>query len=84
MDEVTEVDYTVEFNRSVTYDSFLVALAGYDVLNDFETRSTPAQNKVEFTLPREIIRKFEKFRKRFSIKNCIFHLDTITTTTIYK
>jgi len=82
MDEVTEVAYNVEFNRAETFDKFMLVIAQNDILNQFELVS--GKNAVGFTLPRDVIRTFERMRKGFMIRNCSYHLDSITTTSFYK
>ena len=81
MSEVIAVDYTVEFNKPNTFDKFISYIAQNDLFNEIEL--TTNQQTVAFTLPREIIRSFEKMRKRFQIRNCVYS-DKITTTSIYK
>jgi len=39
-------------------------------------------SRIEFTLPRLTIKRFEKFRKRFMIKNCTYS-DKISTVSEY-
>lgn len=78
----TEVEYTVEFNRANTFDKFLSVVAQSDTFLEVEITSN--QSTMSFTLPRSVIRAFERMRKVFMVKECEYHLDQIITTSVYK
>ena len=78
----TEVEYTVEFNRANTFDKFLSVITQSDTF--LEVEMTTNQSTMSFTLPRAIVRSFERMRKIFMVNECEYHLDKIITTAIYK
>ena len=78
----TEVEYTIEFSSPAVEFEFGLAINDSEgVFDGIEIASD--NNAVTFTLPRENIRKFEFFRKRFMVKTCAY-ADNLITTSIYK